>query len=257
MKGLLTIFFTFLIAKTFGCDCITEPFAVQYQRSDFIAVAKIISIDAGEANADYSDIEIDIITLYKGNPVTKLKMESPLKSGCGVNAQLNSVWLIYAGKTPNGSLAFGDCSNPVRLDQPEADIYDDKYKTRRQQFVDRTFKLLDFLKEAKLSIAVETTANVHLFRDTINLLKGFEEPAYNFSAFELLFNTGSELEEIKVLKEFNNSILAEQIKRQLVQATVRHNSNSPIEKKERRFLVLLFFYPPEGEYQSFVSQYFL
>lgn len=257
MKGLLTIFFTFLIAKTFGCSCVTAPFAVQYQRSDFIAVAKIISIDTGDANTYYSDIEIDIITLYKGNPVTKLKMESPLKSGCGVNAQLNSVWLIYAGKTPDGSLAFGDCSNPIRLDQPEADIYDDKYKMRRQQFVDRTFKVLDFLKEAKLSIAVETTANVHLFRDTINLLKGFEEPAYNFSAFELVFDKELELEEISVLKEFNNSTLAKRLKEQLLQATIKHSGNSPIEKKVRRFLVLFFFYPPEKEYQSFVSYYFL
>jgi hypothetical protein len=255
MKRLLTTAFTFLMVKTFACSCVTAPFAQQYQRSDFIAVAKIISINAGEANTYYSDIEIDIITLYKGNPVTKLKMESHLKSGCGVNAPVNSVWLIYAGKTGDGNLAFGDCSNPIRLDQPEIVDYDNKYKIRHQQFLSRTFKLLDFLKEAKLSLDVEPTANVTFARDTANLLKGFEEPAYNFSAFELLFD--KDLELVKVLKEFNNSILAEKIKKQIVEARLKPNSNSPIEKKQRRFLVLFFFYPPEGEYQSFVSHYFL
>jgi hypothetical protein len=257
MKGLLTIIFTFLIAKTFACSCITVSFADQYLRSDFIAVAKIVSIYAGEANTYYSDIEIDIITLYKGNPVTKLKMENPLKSGCGVNAPVNSVWLIYAGKTADGGLAFNYCSAPIRLDQVEAAIYDDKYKIRHQEYVSRTFKLLNFLKEANLSLNAETTVWLNLNRKMFDSLKGYEEPAYNFSAFELLFNTGSELEEIKVLKEFNNKILAKQIKNGLTQATIKEYGKSPIEKKERRFLVLLFFYPPEKEYQSFVSYYFL
>jgi hypothetical protein len=257
MKRLLTIISTFLIAKTFACSCVTEPYAQQYQRADFIAVAKIISIDAVDKNTDYSDIEIDIITLYKGNPVTKLKMESHLKSGCGVNAPVNSVWLIYAGKTGDGSLAFDYCSDPIRLDQSEADIYDDKYKIKRQQFINRTFKLLGFLKEAKLSLDVETTAYLHFVRDTMNLLKGFEEPAYNFSAFELVFDKEMELEEVKVLKEFNNNMLAERLKRQLVQTTIKHHGKVPIEKKERRFLVLFFFYPPEEKYPSFISHYFL
>lgn len=257
MKRLLTIIFTFLIIKTFSCSCVTFPFAVKYQQSDFIAVAKIISIDSGEQHTYYSDIKIDIITLYKGNPITKLKMESPLKSGCGVNAPVNSVWLIYAGKTADGSLAFNYCSAPIRLDQVEAAIYDDKYKIWHQQYISRTFKLLNFLKEANLSLDVETTAYVRLVRDTANLLKGFEEPAYNFSAFELVFDKESQLEEVQVLKEFNNSILAEQIKRQLLQATIKYYINSPVEKKERRFLMLFFFYPPDEKFQSFVSQNFL
>ena len=256
MKKLVFIILLFFCSRIFACDCITFTLSEYYQRADFIAIGKIVQVDSSEHNNTYRDVEIEIIHLYKGKKITKLKLENHQKTLCSIYTPLNSTWLFYADTLPDGSLYLNACTRQSRIDQSPYYTTDSLLKEKIQASLKRELKVLDFLQQTNSSFPKHNGLFLSFNSGTRKKLIGFEEPAYNFSAFELVFNAEMKLDEIIILKSFENPQLADQLKEQL--KGVRLNSHSKItaEKKERRFLVLFFFYPPEKEYPGFVGQYF-
>ena len=75
LKKSLLLFFLILISKeTFSCSCINTPLLEKYQRSDFVAKIKITKVIQDENNKDYHDIDFELISIYKGESINKIKI---------------------------------------------------------------------------------------------------------------------------------------------------------------------------------------
>ncbi|MBL0882197.1 MAG: hypothetical protein IBJ16_02405 [Chitinophagaceae bacterium] len=257
MKLFLIAIFLISFSKTYACSCITLPFDQHYQQSDFIAVAKITYIDSSLHEQDQRDIEIEIITLYKGIAVTKLKIDNYLKSMCGVYTPLNSTWLIFANKNKEGTLSFDYCSRSVQLDPIGNPYFDAQSKSRFDASISRMLKVLDFLKNYQYTFVSETNIMVSEKSRRDSSLNELEEPAYNFAAYELSFEPGQTVHQIQTLKSFQNKLLTETIKEHLQTAKVHSYPKNTQADSAHKLLILFFFYAKEDDYPSFVSRYFL
>lgn len=256
MKLFLITICLISFSKTYACSCITLPFDQHYQQSDFIAVAKITNIDSSLHEQDQRDIEIEIITLYKGIAVTRLKIDNHIKTMCGIYTPLNSTWLIFANRNQEGTLSFGYCSRSVQLD-PTANLYFDALsKSRFNASISRMLHVLEFLKKYPYTFTGTTNLMVseNSWRDSS--LKGYEEEAYNFAAYELVSEPGQTLNQIQTLKSFQNKQLTDTIKERLKKAKVYPYPKNTQADSPQKLLILFFFYAKEDIYPSFVSRYF-
>jgi hypothetical protein len=255
VKLFLITIFLISFSTALACDCVVSPFDQHYQQSDFIALAKIVNIDSSLHEQDKRDIEIEIITLYKGTVVTKLKVDNHLKTMCGLYTPLNSTWLIFANKNKEGILSFGYCSRSVQLTPTAHPYFDAQAKSRFDASVSRMLHVLEFLKKYQYTFTdtINVMVSGNSWKDTS--LKGFEEQAYNFAAYELIFEPGQTSNQIKTLKSFENKLLAESIKERLKTAKVYSYSKNTKTDSTHKLLILFFFYAKEDAYPSFVSRY--
>ncbi len=256
MKLFLITIFLISFSALSACDCVVFPFDQHYQQSDFIAVAKIINIDSSLHEQDQRDIEIEIITLYKGIAITKLKIDNHLKTMCGIYTPLNSTWLIFANKNKEGVFSFGDCSRSVQLNPIANPYFDALSKSRFEASISRMLHVLDFLKEHQNTFTVTTNVMIseNSWRDSS--LKGYEEQAYNFAAYELVFEPGQTINQIQTLKSFQNKQLTDTIKERLKKAKIYPYPKNAKADSPQKLLILFFFYAKEDTYPSFVSRYF-
>lgn len=233
-----------------------STFDRHYQQSDFIAVAKITNIDSSLHEQDQRDIEIEIITLYKGSAISKLKIENHLATMCGIYTPLNSTWLIFANRNQEGTLSFGYCSRSVQLDPTVNPYFDAPTKSRFDSSMSRMLHVLDFLKEYQNTFTVTTNVMVseNSWRDSS--LKGYEEEAYNFAAYELVSEPRQTVNQIQTLKSFQNKQLTDTIKERLKKAKIYPYPKNTQTDSPQKLLILFFFYPKEDTYPSFVSRYF-
>ncbi|MGV3594522.1 MAG: hypothetical protein ACO1NK_04705 [Sediminibacterium sp.] len=256
MKLFLITIFLISFSAISACDCVVSSFDQHYQQSDFIAVAKITNIDSSLHQQDQRNIEIEIITLYKGIAVTKLKIDNHLKTMCGIYTPLNSTWLIFANRNQEGTLSFGYCSRSVQLDPTANPYFDALAKSRFDSSMSRMLHVLDFLKEYQNTFTATTNVMVseNSWRDSS--LKGYEEQAYNFAAYELAFEPGQTVNQIQTLKSFQNKQLTDTIKDRLKKAKIYPYPKNTKADSPQKLLILFFFYAKEDTYPSFVSRYF-
>ena len=184
MKGLLLSLLMLVSVETFGCYCGFTPFLETYQRSDFIATAKISKVIQDNKNENYHDIEIEGINVYKGTPLNRLKIESSLNSSCAFLPSENTTWLIFASKDQNGFLSFGSCSGSIQIDRqfdlveyPNLDI---KYK----KSVDLKLEALNFLKRSNISTVNKFNLITNDYSICSDDLKGFKEKN-RFAVFDI------------------------------------------------------------------------
>lgn len=234
-----------------------STFDRHYQQSDFIAVVKITNIDSSLHQQDQRDIEIEIITLYKGIAVTRLKIDNHLKTMCGIYTPLNSTWLIFANRNQEGTFSFGYCSRSVQLDPTANPYFDAQSKSRFDASISRMLNVLEFLKKYQHSFSSETNIRVNESSRLDSSLKGFDEQAYNFAAYELIVEPEQTEHQIKTLKPFQNKVLTKSIQGHLKTAKVYPYSKEIPIRSAQRILILFFFYAKENVHPSFVSRFFL
>ncbi len=116
LKHLLCLFLFLFPGSLFACSCAYEGVVNNFQASEFVAKAKIIKITPDSANSDYHDAVIEIINLYKGKQLSKIKIMSLVNTSCGFLPDENSTWIIFAS-TWQGVLSFGFCSGSMQVDK--------------------------------------------------------------------------------------------------------------------------------------------
>lgn len=257
MKPILFIIFFNIFFESKACDCIVTAYDLQYRNADFVALVKVTNIDKVDDNSEYCNIQIQIISLYKGDSVIELKVENPKTSGCGINTPLNSIWLIYAHKAEDGSLYFGSCSNPKLINNPNEPIRDSVYHKKYMQSIERELQILDFLRKTKINLRTTTKYSVSFKPPDRVALKGYKEEKDSFSAFELIFSEDDQLEEVHVLKSFANEQLMTILKNSLSNAKPSILPNTKRSATKKNIFVLYFYYPAEKGYEGFVSRYLL
>jgi hypothetical protein len=252
MKKLLLSLVMLISVKTFGCSCGITPCLEKYQRSEFIPTAKILKVVADTKNKDYHDIEIKLIEVYKGKPVTKLKIISVLNNSCSFFTSENSTWLIFASKDSNGFLSFGYCSGSQQVDRQFNPVQFPNLDTKYKKSIDVKLEALGFLKKNKIFAVNKFNLVTNDYSICKDSLKGFKEKI-RFAVYELEVNQDLTIQKIKILQEFDNKELSEKLT-DCVQNDLRINSRSIKAIPEKtNLIVIYFYYQAEGKDQSFVT----
>ncbi len=237
----------------FGCSCVTIPLLDRYQRSEFIATVKIFKVTQDNQNADYHDIEIEGIDVYKGNPISKLKVVSMLNTSCSFLPSENTTWLIFASKDHNGFLSFGSCSGSMQVDRqfdlvkyPNVDI---NYK----KTLNLKLEALEFLKRNNISAVNQF--NLRIANDVEPCkenLQNFNE-RNRFAVYELTVNQDLSIEDIRTIKGFDNKELSEKLTncmREIIEIRTDNLDGIP---NNTSIILMYFYYPAENKFPSFIS----
>ncbi|MES2874576.1 MAG: hypothetical protein V4708_12700 [Bacteroidota bacterium] len=252
MKALLLFFLMIISIRSFGCTCGIIPLIDNYQHSDFIATAKILTVVQDASNKDYHDIEVALINVYKGTPIKKLKIHSWLMSSCAFLPDENTTWLIFASKNQEGSLIFGSCSGSVQVDRhfdlvqyPNLDI---RYKNSMNLKLD----VLSFLHENKISSINKFDVGLIDSRICTEYLKGFIEKN-RFAIYEVDVNQDLTVGEVKVLKSFDNKNLSEMLTNCLQTNLQINTKNRKTIPEKTKLTIIYFYYPSDGKSPGFIS----
>ncbi|MDB5120617.1 MAG: hypothetical protein JWN56_1835 [Sphingobacteriales bacterium] len=240
MKKLLLPFLILISIETFGCSCGTTPFLIKYQRSEFIATAKILKVVQDDKNEDYHDIEIELINVYKGIPINKLKIESALNSSCSFLPPENTTWLIFASKDRKGFLSFGFCSGCEQIDLQFDLVKYSNLNTKYKNSIELKLEALRYLSRSKVSSVNRFSLLTNDYAICSDGLKGFKEKN-RFAIYELKVNQDLTISKIKTIKRFNNKELSKKLT-SCLENNLKINVNKVKTIQEKTNLVVIYFY---------------
>ena len=207
-KILLTILFIAISSKLLACTCMSQRFLDRYAKSDFVATLNVLSVDS-ETDDDYLHLEIEIIELYKGNKTNLLKIRKSKGNGCPMYAPENTKWLIFASKDQNGNLTFGKCSGSKQLDRTFDKERFPNAELNYSRGLERKLELLETLKEEKIEPINKYDLYTSFKEESLEKFKGYE--IENNAFYEITVNEDLSLKSIKILKEFDNEQLSNEL----------------------------------------------
>lgn len=251
---ILVCLFVLVYTSSFGCRCSTNTTLEYYRGADFVATARIVTIQPDSQNQRYHDITIDIITLYKGEPIDSLKITSILNSSCAFYTPEGSTWLIYASKDSNGVLSFGSCSGSLQLDRQ---FDETKYAGLTRNYAERIRlkeETLNYLKAHKDVANNPYKLTVNYTDDCINIFKGFQV-TNRMAIYEVKVSANFAIKNIQVPRSFNNKDLSARIIDCLKQNLRISSKELPELPKDTSLLLIYYYYPGQENHQSFISQW--
>lgn len=242
-----------LTAKyTFSCDCVISPLLEKYQVSDFVAKIKITKVILDENNKDYHDIDFELINLYKGESINKIKIASVINTSCSFLPSENTTWIIFASRDRTGILSSGACSGNEQIDRafdlvmyPNLDV---KYK----KSIDLKLEVLDYLKTKKITFDNKFKLTPTNFRPCLDDLKGYEEKN-RFAVYQVIVNSDLSIKKIKVLKRFKNTDLSKKLSVCLRKNMKISAQNMKVIPEKAKMTIIYFYYSSEKNNQSFIS----
>ena len=220
-----------------------------YQQSEFVAKAKIIKTTPDPENAEYHDAVIQIISLYKGEHLDKIKILSSLNSSCGFLPQENSTWIIFAQRW-KGMLSFRFCSGSINLSRTFDEV---QYHNAAENY-GKTIKLrenvITFLSEH--SIFNPNPSMLWAYNMDIESFKGYKNKN-SFAVFQVDVNADLSIVAIEQLRKFQNRKLNKLVFTSMKKNLKFTNKGGKPLLKPTRFILFCFFYQGGGAYQSFSS----
>lgn len=259
MKKLFVLILVSSFLNTFACVCASISLVERASNSDFIATAKILKVYPDRNNQNFHEIEIEIINLYKGEHINKLKIYSILDSSCSFYTPENTTWLIYAEKNNEGILNFGRCSGARQL---ERYLASEKYPNAQKNYnesIELELQTLDFIKNNNIYSENQSKLYYTFSKDCFREFKGFEEKS-KFSFFELKINSDLTVANVKVLKEFENKNLQQKLFECVKNAILFYKRNKlVIIKQNSKYILCFYYYKAEdgNGNESFISEFIL
>lgn len=238
---------------SFACDCTNLPFMARYHTSDFIARVRIIKASKDEINSIYRNIDIQILELFKGKTVNSLKVVSNTRSTCGISTPENTDWVIFASYDDSGNLSFASCSGSQQIEKVPYDEKYPNYKKNIEAKLSRKLETLTYLKKENLILTNEYHLTPNLSRLCFDDLKGLSNGNQLFSVFELTVQKDLFISDLIATKEFDNKELAQKLLTCLKQTTKINAYKIKEIPAPTKVLIILFYYPAEGEDKSFIS----
>lgn len=252
MKKLLLFLLILISIETFGCSCGFTPLLEKYQRSEFIATAKILKVIQDDKNQDYHNIDIELINLYKGASTNKLKIISALNSSCSFLPSENTTWLIFASKDHNGSLSFGFCSGSEQIDRQFDLVKYPNLDAKYKKSIDLKLEALSYLRGSKISSVNKFNLITNDYRICSDDLKGFKEKN-RFAVYELEVNQDLTIGKIKALKKFNNRKLSKKLTYCLQNNLQINTKRIQTIPEKTKLLLIYFYYLADEKNQSFIT----
>jgi len=220
-----------------------------FQASEFVAKAKIIKITPDPSNSEYHDAVIEIINLYKGEQLRKIKIMSSLNTSCSFLPNENSTWIIFASKW-QGMLSFGFCSGSIQLDRTFNSV---QYPNAAKNY-GNTIRLkedvLAFLKDQ--SLVNPNPDLVHPYNTELETFKGYKNKN-KIAAFQVDLNEDLSISRIKQLKKFQNSHLNTLVFNSMKTNLKFYGKRGKPLAKPARLTLFCYYYEQNGSEQSFLS----
>ncbi|WP_298475383.1 hypothetical protein [uncultured Maribacter sp.] len=266
MKKLLTLFILLLIDKLFACVCMPKSIMDLTAKADFIATAKILSVNKDSENEDIHNIQIEILELFKGKKVNSLKLYSRLSSSCAFYTPENTTWLIFAYQEKDGKLAFGYCSGTKTMSAKfDSELYSrkfskaelDKLNTIYLNKVKLEIEVLKYLRDSEIRSINEFDLKTYFMNDCLKNIKGFAEKTERFSLFELTINEDLSIQKVVALKEFENEKLALNLMECVKSKIFISAGKTKAIPNKSKIIIGLYYYPAKGKKSSFISKHSL
>ncbi len=240
--------------NSFACKCSNVGLADAFKQREFVAMAKIISITPNKESEQYHDIEVELIDVYKGEKITKLKIYSALHSSCAFYTEVNSTWLIFANKK-EGILTFDYCSASLQIDKKFNLIEYPNLDVKYNSTINLKLAVLDWLKRSEISLKDEFTLKVVRATDCYQLLKGFDGKKKDFAVASFEINMDLSVGQIKLVKKFDNKKLSRAFLRCAKgDIKVSHQTLDTLPSKTKLYAIY-YFYPKEANEKSFVTHH--
>ncbi len=247
-------FFYFLLvclfpAASYACSCAYEGVVKNFQESEFVAKAKIIKITPDPKNSEYHDAVIEIISLYKGQHLSKIKIMSSLNSSCGFLPIENSIWIIFAQRW-QGMLSFGFCSGSINIDRTFDPIQYPNAAKNYGNMIKLKEGAISFL--SKNSIFNPNPSLLRAYNTEIGSFKGYKNKS-SFAVFQVDVNSDCSIAAIKQLKKFQNRKLNKLVFNSMKTKLTFTGKQGKSLAKPARMILFCFFYQQNGSDQSFLS----
>ena len=251
-KSLLLCFLILISKETFSCSCINTPLLEKYQRSDFVAKIKITKVIQDEYNKDYHNIDFELINIYKGESLNKIKIASVINTSCSFLPSENTTWLIFASKDHNGVLSSGACSGNEQIDRAFDLVMYPNLDVKYRKSIDLKLQVLEYVKRKKLTIDNKFKLTPTNYRLCLDDLKGFDEKN-RFAVYQVIINRDLSIKNIKVIKRFNNKDLSKKLASCLQDNMKISAQNMKVIPEKAKMMIIYFYYSAENNNQSFVS----
>jgi hypothetical protein len=260
MKQLLIIISFFICNSVAACSCFTTTLIEKVQNSAFIAKIKILKISEYKNDPDNKYAEIEVLELFKGNHIKKIKFSSELNNFCSLPVSENTTWLVFANKGKSEIMEFGYCSGSTELyrkyDKYESEKYPNAENNERKSN-ELKISVLQYFKSKNI-----TKPNVYdleideIVQDLIyKRLRGYEVKNQRFAVYEFKVEKNLTISKIKTLKAFDNQKLSDSLFFLLKDAKIEPKKGLSTLNKRNRFVFVLYYYPAEENSRSFISKF--
>jgi hypothetical protein len=260
MKQLLIIISFFICNSVAACSCFTTTLIEKVQNSAFIAKIKILKISEYKNDPDNKYAEIEVLELFKGNHIKKIKFSSELNNFCSLSVSENTTWLVFANKGKSEIIEFGYCSGSTELyrkyDKYESEKYPNAENNKRKSD-ELKISLLQYFKSRNI-----TNPNIHKLEIDVveeglikKRLRGYEVKNQRFAVFEFKVEKNLTISKIKTLKAFDNQKLSDSLFFLLKDAKIEPKKGLSTLNKRNRFVFVLYYYPAEENSRSIISKF--
>lgn len=253
MKRLLIIALSLLSLQSIACRCSPESLVDSYNRSTFIATVKILKVTPNDTNLDCHDLDIKVITLYKGKLANKILANTFQRSSCSFNVTENSTWLIFAELNQNDTPTFSYCSASYQLDKSYNETSYPGLKEARNKRDKMLMETLEFLK-TRSDLIINSTGLILSPSQKCNLvIDGYQEQKNNVAIFELTIDPKLFIKKVHVFQTFSNRKMAKAVYNCLKKSSVSPSLQKPL-KKQEKLLVFYYLWPSNYDTKSVATQ---
>jgi hypothetical protein len=249
-RSLLLFVFLLTIQEGFACLCSHLTLADKYIEADFVARIRILKSHPNQGEDELYKSDIEVLELFKGNFTKSLLMEGSSdgkkRSSCDLIFKENSEELVYARKNRKGVYQVYQCSDPVEK------------KSENLKNFERELAALRMLKEKNIAY----THRSRYKTPTYPLLEKFKgiSTDKNFAIFEITFIEREQVDSVRCIRGFG-----EYFDKQFIQSLKKARWASGYDPdgvglKGRSYpnnttFIVLYYYEPEKEYPSIISEY--
>jgi hypothetical protein len=192
----------FSTTDALACFCVSPLITDNFQRSQFVAQVKILKVTPDSNNTDYHDAQIEVLTLYKGERLKKIKILSKLNSSCAFLPSANSTWIVFASVW-QGILNFDYCSGSYKLDVDFNGQYPNATKNLSKSTMLK-LQVLEYLSHHR--IWDPNPSGLYAINAGLKTIKGFKNKD-SFAVFQVDVNTDLSVNGVSILKKFQNNEL--------------------------------------------------
>lgn len=251
----LFVLFVGIFSKAKACDCSPRDAIDGYSDADFIAKAKIVSIEADPINNEYHNVGVEIIELFKGKSVTKLKIWSQLNSSCAFLTPLGTSWLVYAYLNDNKDLVFHYCGGSKQLDLKFSGINVERAQKNYHESVNRQISVLRVLKNQGVRTSNKFRLGIYLNDECLDDFDGLKLNDINsFALYKITIDKSLKLTKIETIKPFEAQNLSEKLLNTINTCLTIYQNNDIVKIDRKTSLIFgIFYYPQEDQFQSFLS----
>lgn len=207
-KTVLTLLLSLGFSASFACVCITQKLVDAVAYAEFIATAKISKVIPDSMQPETKIVTIELITVYKGERLTTLYINTADQTDCRFELPINSTWLFFAAKNADGTIGFGACSKSEQIDINDHDsLHYPMAQRNYERSVALKLKVLAYLRDAKIN-------PVNPYQLSPRTEPHFEDPFlgvnvgdHEFAVYQLLVGTDLSVQQISVLKDWEDAKL--------------------------------------------------